>query len=346
MGLKVCVVGHGHWGRNLARNFNDLGVLYAVCELNIEKHALIQKQLNPQCIYSTYEELLLDSNIDAVVIATPTATHYELAKAALDANKHVFVEKAMCNSSIEAANLVDIARKNNKQLMVGHLLHYHPAIQKVKDLMSSSLIGHPLYFQFDRLNFGSVGPEKSALWAFGPHDFSLLAYFCKGYQLDFLKSYQVNCYDRAYSDLTHVFFSFHNNLKVSVNSSWMSPIPKRQFILTGTKGSLVFDDLQNLENKLKWYPADVSFDKGLIFSKQDCESIAISSCEPLKNECKEFVDVCLLERASITSGIEGLHVMSILEAVSYSAKENIEVRDQQLFIDRTMIKKEEIECVY
>ena len=170
--VKIAVVGAGYWGKNLLRNFSELGALYAICESNPDNPNLTPYKETK--LYTEYHELLSNSNVDAVAIAAPAVMHYEMVKKALELGKDVYVEKPLALTVKEGEELVMLAENKNRILMVGHILQYHPAVIKLKELISTGQLGKILYIYSNRLNIGKLRTEENILWSFAPHDISII----------------------------------------------------------------------------------------------------------------------------------------------------------------------------
>jgi UDP-2-acetamido-3-amino-2,3-dideoxy-glucuronate N-acetyltransferase len=327
MSRDLALIGIGHWGKNLARNFNQLGALHTVCDLpSYQLHQY--KALYPQtCFTHDFEEVLNNEEIKKVVLAIPTRLHYQYAKRALENGKDVFVEKAMSENSSQADELCSIAEEKGRILMVGHILHYHPGIERIKEIIQVGDLGDLLHLQFNRLNFGSRGPETSALWAFAPHDISILLSFCQAYTLEELQCSQHSFYSKEHFDQAWISLHFSQNVKATIQVSWMSPIPERRLVIVGTKGTLVFDDSKEWSEKLTFWESSIVKEKGgLQFNQKSEERIMLKPKEPLQEECKHFLNCCFERTPPLTDGFEGAKVMKILDWASMSSKENQKIK--------------------
>ncbi len=323
----LAVIGIGYWGKNLARNYNEIGVLHSICEMNPERRAQYQALYPHVHLESDYFNILASPEIQKVVIATPTRTHFKLAKEALIAGKDVFIEKAMCLCLSEAEELVSLAEANGKILMIGHLLHYHPAIAKIKELLASGQIGKILHFSFTRLNFGSVGEEESALWAFAPHDVSLLLGLSQQAQILSIDTQHHQFFSKEYIDQSILQIQLDNQMSAEIKVSWVYPYSERKFVIIGQSGSLVFDDLKEHSQKITLYKNEVVLtDKKLKFESHMTTHIPFELKEPLKEECLHFLECCQTRNEPMTSGHEGLRVMQILEAAKNEL--NIDLQDK------------------
>lgn len=322
MKRDLALIGIGHWGKNLARNFNQLEVLHSVCDLpshHLGQHKTIYPNVN---FTHSFDEILQNKEIKKVAIAIPTAFHYEYAKKALEHGKDVFVEKAMSANAEEAYKLCLLAEENNKTLMVGHILHYHPAVERIKEMIQVGDLGDLLHLQFNRLNFGSRGPETSALWAFAPHDISILMNFCQNYTLETVNCLQHSFYSKGHHDQSWLSLNFTQNVKATVHVSWMNPVPERRLTIVGTRGTLVFDDSKDWGEKLTFWESSISKEKGYLqFNQKSEEKIMLKPKEPLQEECKHFLKCCDERIQPLTNGREGLGVMKILDLASLSSQQ-------------------------
>lgn len=315
MDRDLAVVGVGYWGRNLFRVFRQLGVLRAFCDLNL-KNANEIHQAYPEVLFEeNFSKLLEKKEIKKVVIATPTQYHYPMVKEALLAGKDVFVEKAMCESKEQAEEIVEITEATGKICMVGHLLHYHPALKEIKKRVAAGEIGNLLSLTFNRLNFGSRGVEKSALIAFAPHDLSLLLSFCPENDLEDLKCFSSSFYSDELQDESLLMLRYKRNVQAKIFVSWLFPFPERRCTLIGTKGALVFDDLKSWDEKLTFWPTSITKKDHFLNFQQDInrQKISIEMKEPLLEEALHFIECCENRTTPITDAKEGLSVLRLLE---------------------------------
>jgi len=238
----IAVLGCGHWGKNLVRNFHALGVLGMVCD-PAESGRATAKQISEEIrTAKAFEDALSDTSITAVAIASPAPLHYELAKAALNAGKDVYVEKPVCLDVNEAQELVDLADKRAKVLMVGHLLQYHPCVQALRTLIAQGELGKLHYITSNRLNLGKMRREENALWSFAPHDISVILLMANGEIPD-----QVRCSGGEYlsqgvADTTLTTLRFASGVRSHVYVSWLNPFKEQKLTVVGSSGLAVFDD--------------------------------------------------------------------------------------------------------
>jgi UDP-2-acetamido-3-amino-2,3-dideoxy-glucuronate N-acetyltransferase len=316
MSLNVAVVGAGYWGKNLVRNFMDLGVLRTACDDNPLVEASIRENYPQLAFCRNYDEVLSDPDIQAVVLSTPAALHVEMAKSALRAGKDVFVEKPLALSTEEGAEVVELAAKNRRILMVGHILQYHPAVTKLKQLIGSGALGRIEYVYSNRLNMGKIRTEENILWSFAPHDISVIlgllaeepqSVTCEG-------GYYLNT---RVADVTLSQFSFASGVRAHIFVSWLHPFKEQRLVIVGSDKMAVFDD--TAVDKLVLYHHRVEWkDRIPSAVKASAEPVTLESTEPLRNECLHFLD-CLLSRHSpLTDGHEGLRVLRVLNACQKS----------------------------
>jgi UDP-2-acetamido-3-amino-2,3-dideoxy-glucuronate N-acetyltransferase len=308
----VAVVGVGYWGKNLVRNFHALGVLGALCDSD-KFLAEDYKKKHPEVqFYPKYSEVLDDTSISGVVLATPAVSHYEMAKAALEAGKDVLVEKPLAIDVKHGEELVKLAESKSRILMVGHILRYHPAILKLQKLIHDGHLGKINYLYSNRLNIGKIRTEENILWSFAPHDISVMLSL-----LNELPS-QVSCRGGAYlssgvTDVTLSHFEFPSGVQAHIFVSWLHPIKEQKLVVVGSEKMAVFDD--TAEHKLVLYPHRVEWKNRIPTAvKADGENVELENLEPLRAECQHFLD-CMDSRTSpVSDGVEGLRVLRVLDA--------------------------------
>lgn len=325
---KVAVVGCGYWGKNLVRNFYELGYLSAICDENVENAQTISRQHGNIPIL-TQDQILESKDIRAVAIASPAVTHADLASKFLKAGKHVFVEKPLAVNLEDAKNLHTLAEKYEKTLMVGHLLQYHPAYIKVKQLVSEGKIGSLEYIYSNRLSLGKVRTEEDVLWSFAPHDLSMVLGI-----LDDLPV-QVNAslspgQGRNIADHALVDMSFKNGVKGHIFVSWLHPFKEQRLVVSGTKGFLVFDDSKPWEEKVTFTPFSLNFEGyAPQVDRGPSTFIEVEQAEPLKNECQHFIDCIEQKRTPLSGAQEAIRVLTVLDVVSKSVKMNDRMNTSQ-----------------
>ncbi len=319
--MKVAVIGCGHWGRNLVRVFHELGTLAAVCDVQPRVLAEIEKHYSGIRLVPNMKFLLDDPGVDALVIATPAESHYRLARACLEGGKDTFVEKPLALRSSEAEKLIELAQAGGRMLMVGHLLRYHPAIIRLKQLCEQGELGHIEYVYSNRLNLGKVRREENALWSFAPHDVSVLLHLFESMPL------QVSAVGGTYlqpnvADVSVSNLLFEGGARAHIFVSWLHPFKEQKLVVVGSKGMAVFDDGSSA-NKLTLYDKSIELVDGNFRTRRpEGKVMPVQVSEPLRNECQHFLD-CIERRSSPhTDGHEGLRVLLVLQACQKSLQLN------------------------
>ena len=315
---RVGVVGCGYWGKNLVRNFHDLGVLHAVCDVDETRLQDISKKYSVTAV-RRIEELLGMKEIAAVVIAAPASQHFELAKRALLAGKDVFVEKPLALRVEEGQELVDLARKHGRVLMVGHLLQYHPAVVELGRLIAAGDLGRVQYVYSSRLNLGKLRTEENILWSFAPHDISTI--------LSLLNEEPTSvaahggCYlNREISDVTLTTCDFASGVKAHIFVSWLHPFKEQKLVIVADRKMAVFDDTQSTE-KLVLYPHQINWlDRVPVAQKAEGQVVPLSNDEPLRLECEHFLKCVREKKKPRTDGESALRVLRILDACEKSLR--------------------------
>ncbi|MBM3468420.1 MAG: oxidoreductase [Alphaproteobacteria bacterium] len=327
--IRVSVIGCGYWGKNLVRNFAELGALGAVCDPNPELASKASKEYNVPSL--TFEEIL-KSDIDGVVIAAPAAQHYELSHKALTSGKHVFVEKPLSLKIEEAKKLCTLSAQMDKTLMVGHLLQYHPAFLELKQLIAKGNLGRLLYIYSNRLNLGKFRNEENILWSFAPHDISMILSLADNLPEAVYATGTCHLNPRIH-DVTSTHLLFKNGIQAHIFVSWLHPYKEQKLVVVGDRGMAVFDDGLSWGEKLKIFPHQVTWIDGLPQpEKADVIHIPIEVAEPLKIECQHFLDCIIHHQKPRTDGPEGLRVLQVLDAAqrSLSSQENITLNMETL----------------
>jgi len=320
--INIAVVGSGYWGKNLVRNFHDLGALVAVCDKDPGVLGKFQKEYQG---ISTTEDLdyLLDESVfqvDAVAIATPATTHYNLAKKCLLAGKHVFVEKPLALTGEEGQDLIEIAEKNHLTLMVGHILQYHRTVIKLKELIATGELGKIQYLYSNRLNIGKIRAEENILWSFAPHDISVILMLLKEMPESVCATGGAYLQQKI-PDTTLTTLDFPSGVKAHIFVSWLHPFKEQKLVVVGDKKMAVFDDIS--DEKLMLYPHRIEWLNRIpIAAKAEAEVVKVKIDEPLKAECGHFIDCIANRQQPITDGREGLGVLQVLQASQRSLNEN------------------------
>ena len=315
---KIAVIGNGYWGKNLVRVFHDLGALATVCDIRQEVLDQVKRAYRVN-VTPDISDVLNDPTIAGVVIAAPAAQHYELAKRALLQGKDVYVEKPLALTVAQGSELVDMAKECNRILMVGHILEYHPAIRKLKRLLREGELGKILYIYSSRLNMGKLRSEENILWSFAPHDvaviLSLLGEFPESV------SAQGGCYlHPQIADTTLSTFQFRSGVMAHIFVSWLHPFKEQKLCVVGDRSMAVFDDVEP-EHKLVVYPHHVNWvDRLPVAQKEQGQTIALPALEPLKEECRHFLECIRQRKTPLTDGESGVRVLQVLEASERSLR--------------------------
>lgn len=326
--IRIGLVGYGYWGPNLSRNFHQLPEAWLVACADPD-HARREEaaRLYPlQQVAADYHELLSNPTLDALVVATPARSHFEIARAALQAGKHVLVEKPLAMTSAEARELIEIARRANRVLMVGHTFEFNPAVIRIKELLNESALGELFYIYSNRVNLGRVQRDINALWSIAPHDVSILLYLLGA--LPLTVSARGGTYvSTGVEDVVFCLFTFPKNVIVHVHASWLDPSKTRQMTLVGSEKMIVYDDVDP-EAKLKIYDKGV-YKRGDAFGEfqlrvrsGDLYIPRIDLTEPLRNECAHFIECIREQKIPRTDGENGLRVVRVLEAAQQSLERN------------------------
>ena len=315
---NIAVIGCGYWGKNLVRNMAELGALAAVADA-YAPNAEAQSKLHNVPV-RTVDEILADATISGVVIAAPAAQHASLATQAINAGKHVFVEKPLALTVADAEALEKLGAEKNKVLMVGHLLQYHPAYLKLKELVAAGELGNISYVYSNRLSLGKFRTEENVLWSFAPHDISMvLGLF--GVAPETVLAQGMASISKNIPDVVTTEFTFASGAKGHVFVSWLHPFKEQKLVVIGETAMAVFDDTLAVEQTLQLFRHGVKWD-GAVPSpvKADAEMIAFPAGEPLKNECQHFLDAIAGKVQTFTDAAEGIRVLKVLEAAEQSMK--------------------------
>lgn len=325
MKKNIAVVGCGHWGKNLVRNFAELGCLYSICDPNAELARTFAELYEVNSL--SFAQTITDPSVEGLVIAVPAPLHASLAIEAMNAGKHVFVEKPLAMNQVEAEAMVLSAKENSVQLMVGHLLQYHPIFMTTLALVKAGEVGTLRYIYSNRLSFGKVRSEEDVIWSFAPHDISMILSLV-GEEPDLVNTLSANILQPGIADTATVHMEFRSGLKSHVSVSWLHPFKEQKLVVVGDSAMVVFDDTKAWSEKLAVYRHAVdSLGEGIPeLKKSEVEYIAVPASEPLKNECQHFIDVVSNEVAPRTDGEEGLRVLKVLCAATMSQKQNAPVK--------------------
>lgn len=309
-GVRVAVVGCGGWGKNLVRNFSELGALEAIVEPNQETANTLSDLHGGRIV--TFDDALGDQDIDAIVIAAPAVHHYTLARQALEAGKHVYVEKPLSLELAQAEELCNLAERLDQRLMVGHLLQYHPVFLEMKRLVREGRLGRLQYIYSNRLNFGKIRVEEDIMWSFAPHDISMILSLidAEPATVDAVGSYHLH---NSIADVTMMHLGFPGGEQAHVFVSWLHPFKEQKLVVVGTDAMAVFNDGETWDRKLILYPHKVAWkDNVPTPNKADENPVPVNEDEPLKLECQHFLDCVKNNLMPRTDGREGARVLSVL----------------------------------
>tara|TARA_B100001093_G_scaffold520232_1_gene613832 strand:+ start:8489 stop:10006 length:1518 start_codon:yes stop_codon:yes gene_type:complete len=353
--MKLGLIGGGYWGKNLIREFNNVGILDTICDINKEALQKYKEEYPNINTTTDWNNVLTNVEITAVCIALPAEMHYEYCKNSLLANKDVYVEKPITLNISHAEELITLAKEKNKILMVGHLLHYHPCVEKIKEIIKLGKIGNIRTIIANRFSLGIFRKHENVLWSFAPHDISVIlsllndklpdSVICHGSNNNLIEEIAdtVNCVLK-YSDK-------YSGKYININVNWLSPNKEQRMTIIGETGMIVFDDTLK-ENKLKYIPKyfeetnENNGSKNIIPIKGNEEYLEINlEQSPLYKECMHFKECCENKSEPITTGEEGLRVLTVLDRLSQSLKENKEIylskenksKDCNYFVHETAI---------
>jgi UDP-2-acetamido-3-amino-2,3-dideoxy-glucuronate N-acetyltransferase len=316
----VAVIGSGYWGKNLVRNFYQLNALKLICDNKKSVLNNFRQQYPDVETCLDVSDALKRDDIKAVAIATPAETHFELVKEFLLAGKDVFVEKPLALTEEEGGELVKLAEHNHRILMVGHILHYHPAVTRLKELVDAGELGKLQYLYSNRLNIGKIRAEENILWSFAPHDISMILMLL-GEMPESLYATGGSYLQNHIPDTTMTTMDFPSRVKAHIFVSWLHPFKEQKLVVVGSKKMAVFNDMA--KDKLLLYPHEIEWvDRIPVASKKDYEVVSTDTSEPLKAECSHFLDCLKNRRLPKTDGREGLRVLKILQASQASIDRN------------------------
>jgi predicted dehydrogenase len=332
------VVGYGYWGPNLIRNFFETPncQVRTICDASPSRLASAALRYPSAARTADFDDLLKDPLVDAIVLATPVHTHAALAMRALKAGKHVLVEKPMTTSSIEAEEMVELAQRHNRVLMVDHTFVYSGAVRRIKELLATGEMGNLYYYDSVRVNLGLVQHDVSVIWDLAAHDFSIM---------DFLldqKPRGVSAFGAAHlpggrADVAYLTILFDNNLIAHFHVNWLSPVKVRQVLIGGDRRMVLYDDIQPTE-KIKVYdrgvkwtddPHEARREALVAYRSGDMYAPKLDQSEALRTECAHFIESIRAGKPPITNGLAGLRTVRLLEAAQHSLDNNGQVESVQ-----------------
>ena len=319
---QIALVGYGYWGKNLCRNFHALGALAAVVDATENGKVTARSSAPDIQVTDSLEDVLRNDQIQGVALATPAETHPKLAIQAMQAGKDVFVEKPMALTLEDAEKMKKVAEEAGRILMVGHLLEYHPAVLKLREMIASGELGKINYIYSNRLNFGKVRTEENALWSFAPHDVAVILRLMGQAPVEVSScggSYLTN----GIADTTISNMRFEDESRSHIFVSWLHPFKEQRLVVVGDKKMAIFNGVAPLGEQLHLYPQNVEF-KGSIplLNKEDAEFIEHANSEPLREECKHFLECIQSRNQPLTNAQSGIDVLQVLHACQKSIEQN------------------------
>lgn len=325
----VALVGYGYWGPNLLRNYIELQGAWVqwVCDTDPEALKRVANRYPSVLCTTDYQQVLEDDQVEAVLLATPISTHYTLAKQALLAGKHVFVEKPLAGSTAEAGELVDLAKAGGLTLMVGHTFVFSPPVRLVKQIIDSGELGDIYFVTSTRVNLGLHQKDVSVIWDLAPHDLSILHYWLRETPST-VSAIGRACINPGIPDVAFVNLTFPSGVVAELQVAWLSPVKLRRTVVVGSKKMLMYDDTESVE-KVKIFDHGVDFrdpqtfgEYQLSYRTGDILSPKVSGTEPLFVEALHFIECLETGSTPITNGTDGLTVVAALEAADHSLRNN------------------------
>jgi len=327
--LKAAVIGYGYWGPNLARNFSNnpdiqLKWIVDLSTDRLKKASLLYPSVN---LTPNFSDVLSNKQIEIIAIATPVTTHFNLAKSALEAGKHVWVEKPVTASVREAEELIEIAEKKQRILLVDHTFVYTGAVRKIKELIDKGEIGEPIYYDSTRVNLGLFQPDVNVVWDLAIHDLSIIDFLFSGIEVEKVISSGMKYMDHSKEAIASINLYLKDNKYAHINVSWLSPVKIRLTLIGGTNKMIVYDDTEPSE-KIKVYDRGIE----VIRSSEDLYKIwvqyrtgdmwapKLDPEEALAVEVRHFIDCIKNNKKPITDGVAGLRVVKVLKMIDRSLK--------------------------
>ncbi|MBG0777076.1 MAG: Gfo/Idh/MocA family oxidoreductase [Desulfovibrionaceae bacterium] len=309
---RVALIGAGYWGKNLVRNFHALGALELICDRDESTLEKFRTDYPGVRTCAAFGDVLADDAVDGVVIAAPAEAHFSLAREALLAGKDVLVEKPLALERAQGEELVRIAKKDGRVLMVGHLLQYHPVFVRLKELVREGELGRIDYIYSHRLNLGKIRREENILWSFAPHDISMILALA-GEEPDSVQATGGCFLHSRIADVTTTHLKFPSGMGAHIFVSWLHPFKEQKLVVVGEKKMAVFDDTLPWADKLLIYPHSIRWENNMpVPVKGAAERVDVVQDEPLKLECQHFLDRVADRAAPLTDGEEGVRVLGVL----------------------------------
>ena len=330
--LRIGVIGFGYWGPNVVRNFSAAkgSQVVAVCDINKTVLEKVKKAYPYVKVMNDANELINDTQIDAVAIATPVFTHFELGKRALEAGKHIFIEKPLTHTVAEGEELIELAAKKNLKIMVDHTFLYTGAVRKIKELVEDNVLGDLYYFDSVRVNLGLFQHDVNVVWDLAPHDFSIMDYII-GKSPEAVVATGAGHFGRGLEDIAFLTFYYPNNIIAHINVNWLSPVKVRTTLIGGEKKMLVWNDIEP-DEKIKIYDKGVQvrtkegrYNLLVDYRSGDMWAPKIERTEALHLMAEKFVDYVDHDGAVVNDGVAGLNIVKMLEAANKSLQNKSEM---------------------
>lgn len=324
--IRIGVIGYGYWGPRIARNFHDLNgcEVPVVCDKNSALLKRAQRAHPNAQITCDVSEVVCSPNLDAVAVVTPVWTHFELAKAALENGKHIFVEKPFTSTTAQAEELIDLADRKHLQIMVDHTFLFTGAVKKMRELIDDGTLGQLYYYDSTRVNLGLFQHDINVIWDLAPHDLSIMDYLIQQRPEALIATGQIHL--NGLEDLAYLTIYFGDRMLAHINVNWLSPVKVRTTLIGGEKKMLVWNDLE-ADEKIKVYDKGVSiknsqnvYDLLVSYRSGDMWSPKVDQTEALAAEARYFVDCVSKNQKPFNDGLAGLRVVKMLEAANESLK--------------------------
>ena len=315
--LNIALIGCGGWGKNIARNLHQIGAL--ACIYDSDQN--LSKKLNQDFKLHDYtiNDIFKNENIQALVIASTAKTHKDIAEEALLNNKDVLIEKPFCLSLSEATTLSKLAIKKNRVLMVGHLLNYHNAFIKMKDLIREGKIGETRNIRAHRFALGAIRSHESVIYDLAVHDVSMILAIMQELPVG-ISAHSIHHNSNIGPDAISIKLSFKKGATALINCDWMCPYKEHKFSVIGSEGSLIFDDTQEWSKKLQYNPSTIKSDNSI--NILPVEKIILKENEPLRNELKEFISCIQSRKKPLTDHLEAVNVQNIMQIIEEKLQRN------------------------
>lgn len=319
---NIVLVGHGHWGKNIARNLDQLDCLYGVCDSSQERRAAAAESYPDARIFGSFEQVIVDERVEAVALASPAELHAGMSIAALEAGKDVFVEKPLALEYDNARPVVDKALELGRILMVGHLLEYHYAVVKLVDLVRAGELGELQYIYSNRLNLGKFRSEENILWSFAPHDIAVILRLVGASPIEVVATGGAYLQENV-ADTTVTNLLFDNGVRAHIFVSWLHPHKEQRLVVVGSSKMAVFDDRAPIVEKLVIHDKGADWVERRPVPRQGAGlPVHLDAAEPLRAEMEHFLRCVETREQPLTDGFNGLRVLEVLQAAQTSLQQD------------------------